>query len=433
MELYEHQLGVLRQTKKFNKVAYFLDMGLGKTFVGSEKAMSFGKNILLICQKSKINDWINHFHKNYNSLVFNLTDKKDYSRFLEHTMAEDEGNVAVINYELAWRRTELLSLEEFTLMLDESSLIQNSKAKQSKFILKLGLNASNVILLSGTPCSGKYENLWTQARLLGWELKEKIYNDEFIAYDFLKNHYGKNFISPVTGRPIKVVVGYKNEERLKRKLREHGAVFMKTEDVFDLPTQNFIDVNVEVNSYYKKFLKNSLVKINDVELVGSSNLTKMLYLRMLCGHFNENKINALSDLVASTNDRLIIFYNFNDELDALIKVCTNLNKPYSQVNGKVKDLNAYENECNSVTLCQYQAASKGLNLQKANKIIYFTPTQSVENWMQSQKRIHRIGQAKPCFYYLLKCNGSIEDKIYQALERGVDYTNDLFKEDFKNE
>lgn len=65
--------------------------------------------------------------------------------------------IGIINYELAFRRPELSKLSDFTLMLDESSLIQNETAKRSKFILKK-LNPSNVILLSGTPTSGKYEN-----------------------------------------------------------------------------------------------------------------------------------------------------------------------------------------------------------------------------------------------------------------------------------
>ena len=69
----------------------------------------------------------------------------------------------------------------------------------------------------------------------------------------------------------------------------------------------------------------------------------------------------------------------------------------------------------------------GLNLQKANKIIYFTPTLSSELFEQSKKRIHRIGQDKPCFYYLLK--SGIEYRIYNTLEMRKDYTDKLFEED----
>lgn len=61
-----------------------------------------------------------------------------------------------------------MSLEDFTLLLDESSMIQNDKAKRTKAILKL--KASNVILLSGTPVGGKYENLYSQLKLLGWKI-----------------------------------------------------------------------------------------------------------------------------------------------------------------------------------------------------------------------------------------------------------------------
>ena len=103
-------------------------------------------------------------------------------------------------------------------------------------------------------------------------------------------------------------------------------------------------------------------------------------------------------------------------------------RPFSIVNGKTKDLRAYEEWDNSVTFVQYQAGAKGLNLQKANKIIYFSPTEKCEDYMQSLKRIHRIGQEKPCFYYRLITKNTIEKDIYKAVESGVDYTDELFKE-----
>lgn len=54
--------------------------------------------------------------------------------------------IILINYELAFRRPELLKLHDITLLLDESSLIQNETAKRTKFIMKL--NYKNLILLS---------------------------------------------------------------------------------------------------------------------------------------------------------------------------------------------------------------------------------------------------------------------------------------------
>ena len=99
----------------------------------------------------------------------------------------------------------------------------------------------------------------------------------------------------------------------------------------------------------------------------------------------------------------------------------------SLVNGSVKDLTNYENYDNSITFIQYQSGSMGLNLQKANKIIYFTPTLSSEMFEQSKKRIHRLGQKESCFYYKLVCG--IEYKIYNTLSMRKDFTDELFEED----
>ena len=136
---------------------------------------------------------------------------------------------------------------------------------------------------------------------------------------------------------------------------------------------------------------------------------------------------AFEDLLDSTNDRLIVFYNFQVELMTLSDILIEHERPFSIINGNTKDLSAYENSEDSVTLIQYQAGAMGLNLQKANKIVYFTPPVSSELFEQSKKRIHRIGQEKTCFYYYLICRNSIEEKIYRTLKMRRDYTEALFE------
>ena len=155
-------------------------MGLGKTFVGSEKMIQLNKRVnLVICQKSKVNDWVQHFKAYYPKyVVADLTSKNGFD-LMNYTINNDDFIVAVINYELAFRRPELSKLIDFTLMLDESSLIQNECAKRSKFILKK-LQPDNVILLSGTPTAGRYERLWSQMNLLGWNISKKMYYAQYV-------------------------------------------------------------------------------------------------------------------------------------------------------------------------------------------------------------------------------------------------------------
>ena len=374
---------------------------------------------LIVCQKSKVNDWVEHFKKHYCKAVFNLTVKKEFESFWEsHTVF---GKVGIINYELAWRRKDLLELTDFTLMLDESSLIQNKSAKQTKFILQL--TPKNVILLSGTPTAGKYENLWTQAHLLGWKISEDLYNRQYVNWKTIETD---GYFHKVVDKDDP----YINVERLKQKFRDHGSDFVKTEEVFDLPEQTFITVMVPTSKEYKRFMKNSIVQLNDgTELIGDQVFTKRLYARQLCGMYSADKLEAFKELIQSTNDRVVVFYNFKEEVKKLIHIANELERPWSIICGDNKTLAAYENYEDSITFIQYRAGSKGLNLQLANKMVYFSPTEMVDDWMQSQKRIHRIGQQKPCFYYQLVCENSIEEWIYDALARGVDYTDELFNVD----
>lgn len=426
MELFKHQQEALEQTKDLNRVAYYLDMGLGKTFVGAEKAMSLNKDILIVCQKSKIADWKEHFFKYYidkmkcdesGAWCYDLTSNTGMDMFLH---SRYKIRIGVINYELAWRRqTELLNLHDFTLMLDESSLIQNQGAKQSKFILKL--NPDNVILLSGTPTAGKYENLWSQIHLLGWKISEDVYNRQYV--NWTKIDMG-GFVHKIVDKENP----YKNVDRLKSKLREHGAVFMKTEECFDLPEQTFIKQFVPASKEYWKFMKDCIITIDEKELVGDTTLTKRLYARQLCGQYSEYKLQAFRELVESTQDRLIVFYNFTAEYLAMVQIAEELGRPQSIVNGQQKQLLNYEQYDNSITFIQYQAGAMGLNLQKANKIIYFTLTDKSELFEQSKKRIHRIGQEQPCFYYILMCKGSVEEAVLQTLEMRKDFTDELFNE-----
>ncbi len=407
--LLPHQERSIAATKDFNRCAYYLDMGLGKTFVGSEKLKELNANInLIICQKSKLQDWCEHFktyYPQYNTII--------YSKSMESIPTN---SVIIINYDLVWRRPELLELKDFTLMLDESSCIKNEKSNRTKFILKL--KPSNVILLSGTPTGGKYEELYSQCKLLGWKINKKAFWDTYIVTRKMD----------INGFSIPIVVGYKNVDGLKAKLREYGAVFMKTEEVLDLPEQLDNVIKVESTKEYKKFVKNRLIKIDGKELVGDTSLTKLLYQRQLASQYNSNKTTMLRDLLESTNDRVIIFYNFNEELEKIEDMCIRMERPVSVVNGQRKDLKCYEKDQDSVTLIQYQAGAMGLNLQKANKIIYFSLPLSSELFEQSKKRIHRIGQKNSCFYYYLITERSIEEKIYEVLGQRRDFTNKLFEE-----
>lgn len=421
MKLYPHQEEALELIKDKTRCAVYYDMGLGKTFIGSEKMHSLGSKInLVICQKSKVDDWVKHFATYYHYKIFDLTKPKQLSDFLGMAQGERFNIIGIINYDLVWRREDLLHLSGFTLLLDESSLITNRTANRSKFILML--SPANVILLSGTPTAGRYEKLWSQLQLLGWNIDEETYFKSYVDYEWIETE---------DGFWEKKIKGYKNVDHLKKRLAKFGAIFKKTNEVIDLPEQIDQMIYVVPTKDYKFFQKNHYLEINGIELIGDTALARILYERELCGQYCEAKLEAFKDIVESTEDRIIVFYNFTAELDALKYISDHLERHSSIVNGKHKDLYAYENENDSVTFVQYQAGAYGLNLQKANKVIYYSlplGIGSCDLWEQSKKRIHRIGQDRTCFYYYLLVSNSIETWNLELLRTGKELTDDLFKE-----
>lgn len=386
---------------------------------------------IVVCQKSKIDDWVEHFGTYYPDYqVLNLTKKTQAIMFRNQLAVMEKGlpgsykpMVGIINYELTFRRDWLLKIrKDYTLMLDESSLITNETAHRSKFILKM--HPESVVLLSGTPTAGKYEKLWSQCKLLGWNITKEAFWSSYVE---------TTWIDGGNGYKNEVITGYKNVDHLKRKLHEHGALFVKTDEVMTLPDQVEQIIHVEPTREYKKFMKNSYLKLEDgTELVGDNSLTKILHARQLCGQYHKDKLQAFRDLVESTEDRLIVFYNFNAELDQLRMIANDLNRPHGAVNGQQRNLKPYEESDNSITFVQYQAGAMGGNYQKANKIIYFTlplGKGSCDMWEQSKKRIHRIGQEQTCFYYYLLVKNSFEEKNLESLREGKELTDELFKKE----
>ena len=421
MKLYPHQEEALALIKDKNRCAIYYDMGLGKTYIGSEKVKDLKSKVnLVICQKSKVNDWVQHFENNYHFKVLDLTKQGQLNEFLGMVQSEKYILIGVINYDLVWRRPDLLHLSNFTLLLDESSLITNRTAKRSKFIL--ALDPINVILLSGTPTAGRYEKLWSQLKLLGWNIDEETFFKSYVDYEWVETD---------DGFWEKKIKGYKNVDHLKRRLAKFGAIFKKTNEVIDLPDQVEQMIYILPSKEYKFFKKNHYLEIEDKELMGDTILTRILYERQLCGQYSEDKLKAFRDLLESTEDRFVVFYNFNDEWHKLEAITDELGRPSGVVNGQFKNPEVLDKYDNSVIFVQYQAGAYGLNLQKANRIIYYSlplGLGSCDLWEQSKKRIHRMGQDKTCFYYYLLVKDSIEIWNLELLRTGKELTDDLFKE-----
>lgn len=412
--LYSYQVKLLADLYEYNKCGMFLEMGLGKSVLGTIKATSYNKPVLIISPKSVISQWEGYFKEwasYYN--VYDLTNAKQLKSFM---CDNNNFKMGIINYQSAWRRPELLNLKGYTLILDESHNIANNTSKQSKFTMKL--KYENLILLSGTPCNGMYHLLYTQLKLLGLHMNKRSYEDRYCNFFEMKN-------AGVKFRVLSKKSPYKNIDELKATIKNLGGRFMKTNDVIELPEQRFIDIAVPETKQYKAFMVNDYIDLGDREYIAGSPTEKLLYSRYLCGADNANKIDVLTTLLEGIDDRVIIFYNFNNEHDVLTKLCKKLKRKAFTCNGNVKQVDDFKQHDKSILLVQYRAGATGLNLQFCNKVVYFTPPLSSNLYEQSKARTWRVGQKSKCTYWILK--SGVECDILNSLDKKQDYNIKLFK------
>lgn len=414
MKLYKYQRDIIDKLEPYNKCALYLEAGCGKTHTSSHKAVSYNVPIVVVAPKAVIPQWVEHFKDNHPEWwLYDLSKKQQLTDFVH---AKVQNRCGIITYGLVWRRPELLKMKGYTLILDESHNICNPTSKQTKGIMKL--KHDNLILLSGTPNGGAYEKLYTQMKMLGYKPNKKQFEDR----------YCNMFTMETGGVKFKVLSKtnpYKNLDELNHILRDDlHCVFLKTNDVHELPEQRFIDVPIAVSKEYQKFLKEDYIDLGDREYIAGSPTDKLLYSRYLCGVDNKSKLDVLTTLLEGIEDRVIVFYNFKIEHDVLTKICKKSKRKVFTCNGNVTQVDEFKKCDESVLLVQYQAGATGLNLQFCNKVIYFSPTLSSNLYEQSKARTWRIGQNNKCTYWLLTCG--IERDIMYSLDKKQDYTLKLF-------
>ena len=429
-ELYDFQRQALDKIESRDNAALFWQMGAGKTISSIELTERWNSQILIcLVLKSTVSQWIDELQGQTDRQVFNgyKKSKKDgVKAFIDATGRK----ALVIGYD-AYKAKSAAELrqyindnaEQVSMVCDESSLIGHMTSERTKAVMKT--KTKHRLLLSGTPATGgKLEAMIPTMNMLGWNItKEKFLQQFCHVYEWT---------DPT--RPwmtIPIIQGYKNIDKLREGLKEHGGSFITMEEAgVQLPATTEQIISIQTPPEYKKFMKNGIVKIGDTEIVGENNLTKMLYARQICSVYNPAKAAALEELLEQAGDEMVIvFYNWTTELRILQSVCGKLHRPMSLINGQAKDLKNYQaGTPGTVILCQYQAASMGLNLQNSRICVFYSLCLSYSDYEQAKARIHRIGQTKNCNFYNLICEGSIEEDILETLEQRRDYTEQLFTE-----
>lgn len=498
-KLFDWQKKIIDKFKNRSSFGLFLDMGLGKTPL----SLAFAEQnnctkVIIITVNAKVMEpesiegsWLSWAKQSNISYNFKVKNNAGFQ------IASND--LLLINYEALFcrskNRTSNVTLKDnikefinscknhnVALIIDESHKMKDIHSMQTMSInkiqkeLSLKSNKLYTYLLTGTPFTTAYIDLYSQLKTLGYPETKGTFIDEFCIKGCLPGLLGWQ-------QPI---VGYKNIDKLFDVIHQY-AITINSSDVIDLPEQIFINHDLSVSKDFEMFTKERVQSkvLNDYlffnrkcppifpdgkvvnnpfyrdiaydttkefgssEWLAESTGTFWLRARQLSIGFNGNaeksiwydrrRLDALKDFLTENEDNYLLFYNYTPELIELFDVCNQIGYNIDVYCGEIKNLTFYEkysmqSEAERLTnhkniiLANFASGSTGLNWQLYNKCIIFS-VPLYKDYAQGIKRIHRTGQKKTVFYHMFFQNNWLDKSMLKALQQQIDYSVDMFNSD----
>jgi hypothetical protein len=133
--------------------------------------------------------------------------------------------------------------------------------------------------------------------------------------------------------------------------------------------------------------------------------------------FDESKANAISALF--NGKKIAIFYKFTAELLAI--------KKYFDVTDNIEEFN----NSDKIIALQIVSGREGINLSKAEAIVYYNIDFSAISYWQSRDRMTTLERKQSDVYWFFAKNG-IEWQIYKAVSKKKDFVLQTFKKWHQN-
>ena len=141
--------------------------------------------------------------------------------------------------------------------------------------------------------------------------------------------------------------------------------------------------------------------------------------------FSSHKFDRLEELLnENQRDSTMIFYTYKEELAELKR-----RYPHAQTLDDDNAVERWNTGQIELLLAHPKSAGHGLNLQHyANKIVFLSLPWSLELYEQAIGRIHRSGQKREVWCYVLMSEKTIDERIFSALQEKRDFSLDAIKE-----
>ena len=155
-----------------------------------------------------------------------------------------------------------------------------------------------------------------------------------------------------------------------------------------------------------------------------ANIASLCYaLRKVCNS-DYSRIEQVLDVLLRFK-RVIIFYNFDYELEMLKEMCEKYGYTYRQWNGHKHE--RIPSSGSWIYLVNYMGGSEGWNCTECNAMIFFSQTYSYKIQHQAEGRIDRLNNKhKDLYYFHLISKSPIDRAISIALKRKKDFNERRF-------
>lgn len=426
---HDYQKRAIALTVEKPNIGLLLEMGLGKTVITMTAIQELMydcfevSRVLIIAPKRVAEDTWTREHEKWDHLK-DLRISKVLGNEQQRILAlRTEADIYVIGRDnVKWLVETYQRRKKWPfdmIVVDELSSFKNPQAQRFRALRKVLPHTKRVVGLTGTPSPNGLMDLWAEIYLLdrGERLGGTIgaYRETYFRPG-ARNGYTTYKWEPIRGA----------QEVIEKKISDI-CISMSAADYLQLPKRidNVIPVKLSVSEMaaYKRMEEEQLLRIDDEDIAALNAAAVMGKLLQIANgsvysvdnvpvKIHEAKLDALSEIVDTTDSPVLVFYSYKHDLSAIRERI-----PEARTLETEKDIADWNAGKIKVLLAHPASVGYGLNLQEGgHTIVWYGLTWSLELYQQANARLHRQGQEKPVIIHHLIATGTVDEQVMRALQ-----------------
>ncbi|KLL04641.1 MAG: helicase SNF [Mycoplasmataceae bacterium RV_VA103A] len=439
--LRDYQLADVKFLSRLKSVAIFSEMRTGKTPISLMTFQQWPVNSLLIITPSvlqqqwqkSVEEWLKK-----PAYIITYLDKKSRYDFYQKLLSEPELIIIVSKDTFKIDNSQFKKIKKkqkdknFCVIIDEAHFLRNYQSQQSRSIIYALKDTPYKMALTGTPVVNRSADIFGILKFL--------YPETYSSYWRFAEQYFYIYKSEIRkGKKVyKIfrVQDFKNEQarrELQEKISQLSVNRRQKEVLPWLPPVIYQKEYLLMEEKHQLVYSQWREKWKDYQpLEVLANLkTLTLYPPVLSLPGSGSKINYLVDFLKERKGQSIIIFStrsetFLEPLAAALaekKITTGLIIGKTNFQEREENINKFQNGALDILLCNIQSAGMGLNLSRAETIIFADRSYSPADNEQAEARFLPTTNSEPGRVRLvidLICQGTIDEKILQLLKKKED-------------